>query len=156
MTLPILAIIGNIIGIGKDALDNRAKLKSLKFEQEHEIIRAQTKAIVDNIMSNTDSDNAIDLETVRNKRFTIKDEVITYTFLTPVFIATVTPFLQAYKSNEWTNLAEDIKTSYEALNALPDWYMYVLFAIIIDVLGFRSFARPFVKAWTSKINKPKI
>lgn len=155
MALPLLGIIGNLLGIGANALENRAKLKNLKATQEHEIIKAQTNAIVDNIVSNTDSDNAIDLETVRNKRFTIKDEVITYTFLTPVFIATITPFLQAYKSGVWTNLAQDIEISYKALNSLPDWYMYVLFAVIIDVLGFRSFARPFIKAWTSKINKSK-
>lgn len=150
--LDFIGIIGNILGIGGKALQNRAKLKQLKAEQEFKIIEAETNAVVDRIISNTDSDNAIDLETARNKKFTIKDEVITYTFLTPVFIATITPFLQAYKSGIWTNLAQDIEVSYEALNSLPDWYMYVLFAIIIDVLGFRSFARPFVKAWTSKIS----
>lgn len=150
--LKFIGIIGNILGIGKDALANRAKLKHLKAEQEFKIIEAQTSAVVDRITSNTDSDNAIDLETARNKRFTIKDEVITYMFLTPVFIATITPFLQAYKSNVWTNLAQDIRVSYESLNALPDWYMVVLFAIVIDVLGFRSFARPFVKAWTNKLS----
>lgn len=153
--LPFIGLIANLLGIGGKALENRAKLKNLKAEQEFKIIEAQTSALVDRITSNTDSDNAIDLETARNKRFTIKDEVITYTFLTPVFIATITPFLQAYKSGIWINLAQDIKVSYEALNALPDWYMYVLFAVIIDVLGFRSFARPFVKAWTNKITKIK-
>lgn len=147
----ILGVITNLLGIGKEALANRSKLKQLKAEQEHSIIEAQTKAVVDNIINNTISDNAIDLETARNKRFTWKDEIITYMFLTPVFIATATPFLQAYKSGIWTNLAEDIKISYESLNALPDWYMYVLFAIVIDVLGFRSFARPFIKAWSSRI-----
>ena len=152
MALPLLKIIGNLLGIGKDALANRAKLKTLKSEQEFKIIEAQTNAVVNNIIKNTDSDNAIDLQTARNKRFTLKDEVVTYMFLTPVFIATVTPFLQAYKSGIWTNLAYDIKISYENLNALPDWYMIVLFAIVIDVLGFRSFARPFVKSWTDKIS----
>lgn len=157
MALPIIGLIANLIGIGKEALGNRAKLKSLKAKQEFKIVEAQTNAVVDNIISNTDSDNAIDLETARNKRFTIKDEVVTYMFLTPVFIATITPFLQAYKSGIWTNLAQDIKVSYEALNSLPDWYMYILFAIVIDVLGFRSFARPIIKSWTDKLSgKSKI
>lgn len=150
--LQIIGIITNLLGIGKEALANKAKLKQLKVEQQFKIIEAETKAIVDRVISNTDSDNAIDLQTARNKRFTIKDEVVTYMFLTPVFIATITPFLQAYKSKVWTNLAQDIKISYENLNALPNWYMVVLFAIVIDVLGFRSFARPFVKSWTNKLS----
>lgn len=150
--LSFIGIIAELLGIGKEALSNRAKLKQLKAEQGHEIIKAQTKATVDRITSNTDSDNQIDLQTARNKRFTSKDEIVTYMFLIPVFIATITPFLQAFKSGIWTNLAEDIKISYENLNALPSWYMIVLFAIVIDVLGFRSFARPLVKSWSNRLS----
>ena len=137
----IFSIIGDILGIGKDALSNRAKLKSLKAQQEHSILEAQTKAQVNRILSNTDSDNQIDLITAQDKKHSLKDEVITYLFLVPVVIATVTPFIIAYKENNFVNLSEDIKLSYENLNELPKWYKYVLAAIIIDVLGFRSFAR---------------
>ena len=137
----IFSIIGNILGIGKDALNNRAELKRLKVQQEHSIIEAQTKAQVDRILSNTDSDNQIDLITAQDKKHSLKDEVITYLFLIPVIIATVTPFIIAYKENNFTDLSEDIRLSYENLNQLPNWYKYVLGAIIIDVLGFRSFAR---------------
>ena len=137
----ILSLIGNLLGIGKDALNNRAELKRLKVQQEHSIIEAQTKAQVDRILSNTDSDNQIDLITAQDKKHTLKDEIVTYLFLIPVIIATVTPFIIAYKENNFTDLSEDIRLSYENLNQLPNWYKYVLGAIIIDVLGFRSFAR---------------
>ena len=143
----IFSIIGDILGIGKDALSNRAKLKNLKVKQEHSIIEAQTKAQVDRILSNTDSDNQIDLITAQDKKHSLKDEVITYLFLVPVFIATVTPFIIAYKSNDFTNLSEDIKMSYENLDKLPQWYKWVLGAIVIDVLGFRSFARKIVEKY---------
>ena len=143
----IFSIIGNILGIGKDALSNRAELKKLKVKQEHSIIEAQTKAQVDRILSNTDSDNQIDLITAQDKKHSLKDEVITYLFLVPVFIATVTPFIIAYKSNDFTNLSEDIKMSYENLDKLPQWYKWVLGAIVIDVLGFRSFARKIVEKY---------
>lgn len=139
--------IKELIGIGGKALENKAKLKQLRAEQEHAIVKAQTDATVDRIMSNTESDNSIDLITARDKKYTYKDEVVTYTFLIPVFIATATPFIQAYYNSDWTNLAEDIRLSYENLNKLPDWYKYVLFAIIIDVLGFRSFARKLVERY---------
>jgi hypothetical protein len=139
--MKLLQILGNILGIGKDALNSRAELKKLKAKQEHSIIEAQTKAQVDRILSNTDSDNQIDLITAQDKKHSLKDEVVTYLFLIPVIIATATPFIIAYKENNFVNLSEDIKLSYENLNQLPKWYKYVLAAIIIDVLGFRSFAR---------------
>jgi len=140
-TMNLLQIIGNLLGIGKDALNSRAELKKLKAKQEHSIIEAQTKAQVDRILSNTDSDNQIDLVTAQNKRHTLKDEVVTYIFLVPVFIATITPFLIAFNNNEWTKLSVYVKESYQNLDQLPTWYKWVLAAIIIDVLGFRSFAR---------------
>ena len=140
----IIGIISNLLGIGKGFLENKAKIKTLKQQQDFAIIEAQTKANVDRILSNTDSDNQIDLITAQDKKHTLKDEVVTYLFLIPVIIATVTPFIIAYKENNFVNLSEDIRLSYENLNQLPDWYKYVLAAIIIDVLGFRSFARKIV------------
>ena len=140
----IWGLLGNLLGIGKDALQNKAKLKQVKQEQEFKILEAQTKANVDRILSNTDSDNQIDLITAQQKDNTFKDEVITYLFLIPVFIATITPFIIAFKENNFTNLSEDIRISYENLDKLPTWYKYVLGAIVIDVLGFRSFARKVV------------
>ena len=148
--MKLLQILGNILGIGKDALNNRAELKKLKVQQEHSIIEAQTKAQVNRILSNTDSDNQIDLITAQDKKHSLKDEVITYLFLIPVILATVTPFIIAYKENNFVNLSEDIKISYENLNQLPKWYKYVLAAIIIDVLGFRSFARRLLDKWLKK------
>lgn len=140
----IISLIGNLLGIGKEALSNRAKLKQLKQEQEFKVLEAQTKANVDRILSNTDSDNQIDLITAQQKNNTLKDEVVTYLFLIPVFIATVSPFIIAFKENNFTHLPQDIRVSYENLNQLPNWYKYVLGAIVIDVLGFRSFARKIV------------
>ena len=143
----IFNIIADLLGIGKSALENKAKLKRLKQEQDFAIIEAQTKANVDRIMSNTESDNQIDLITAQQKDKTFKDEVITYLFLIPVWIATVTPFVIAFEESNFTNLADDIRISYENLDKLPNWYKYVLGAIVIDVLGFRSFARKIVNKY---------
>ena len=140
----IIGLIGNLLGIGKSYLANKSKLKQIKLEQEFAIIEAQTKANVDRILSNTDSDNQIDLITAQDKKHSFKDEVVTYLFLTPVFIATIIPFIIAVKESNFINLSEDIRISYENLNQLPNWYKYVLGAIVIDVLGFRSFARKIV------------
>lgn len=143
----ILEVIKNIFGFGKEILLNKNKLKAAKQEQEFKIVEAQTKATVDRILSNTDSDNQIDLITAQDKKHSFKDEVITYLFLIPVFIATITPFIIAFKESDYINLSSDIRISYENLDKLPDWYKYVLGAIVIDVLGFRSFARKLVSKY---------
>ena len=143
----ILEVIKNIFGFGKEILLNKNKLKAAKQEQEFKIVEAQTKATVDRILSNTDSDNQIDLITAQDKKHSFKDEVITYLFLIPVFIATITPFIIAFKENNFINLSSDISVSYENLDKLPEWYKYVLGAIVIDVLGFRSFARNLVSKY---------
>jgi len=151
----IFSIIGNILGIGKQALENRAKQKQLEAEQKHEITKATTQANVDRIMSNTDSDNQIDLITAQNKKYTLKDEVVTYLFLIPVAVATAVPFIVAVKTDAWVDLNTLTLSSYESLDRLPTWYKYVLGAIIIDVLGFRSFARKLIDSYLSskKIGK---
>jgi len=146
----LLNIIPQALGLTEKAVMGKVKRKELLITQEHEIIKAQTNAAVDRIMSNTESDKAIYLITARDKKFTNKDEIITYTFLIPVFIATITPFIQAWTNSDWTTLAEDIQASYENLNRLPTWYKYVLGAIIIDVLGFRSFARKLIERFIDK------
>jgi hypothetical protein len=128
----ILEVIKNIFGFGKEILLNKNKLKAAKQEQEFKIVEAQTKATVDRILSNTDSDNQIDLITAQDKKHSFKDEVITYLFLIPVFIATITPFIIAFKESDYINLSSDIRISYENLDKLPDWYKYVLGAIVID------------------------
>ena len=65
----------------------------------------------------------------------------------PVVIATVTPFIIAFSTDNFMELSNDIRLSYENLDKLPTWYKYVLGAIVIDVLGFRSFARKLVEKW---------
>ena len=146
----IIPLLLNAIGIGGDLLRNRSERKNLIAKQEHEIIKATTTAEVDRIVSNTDADNNIDLITARQKSKTIKDDVIVYTFLIPVFIATASPFIIAWSNGDWLNLSQDIEMSYKNLDSLPSWYKYVLYAVIIDVLGFRSFTRKLMNTYFNK------
>lgn len=146
----ILKVVGNIFGIGKDYLNNRAKLKAAKQEQQFKIIEAETKAAVHRIETNTQSDAEIDVITARNKRYTWKDDVVTYLFLVPVFVATIVPFIIAYGDGSWADLNDHIIKSYDSLSQLPNWYPYVLAAVVTDVLGFRTFLRKIVNKWIDK------
>ena len=143
-------LIPQALGLTTIAVEGKMKRKELLITQDHEIISAQTTAAVDRIMSNTQSDNEIDLITARAKSRTWKDEVVTYTIFMPVMLATASPFIIAWGSGDWTNLSEDIKIAYQNLNELPGWYHIALFLVIIDVLGFRSFARKVVDKYVLK------
>ena len=137
----IFDIIGNLFGIGKSFVEGKQKLKQAKQDQEFKIVEAETKAIVDRITSNNEADNTIDAITARNKDRTLKDEVVSYIFLTPVVIATIVPFVIAFGDGDWSDMNKYIQESYESLDSMPDWYIYVLGAIIVDILGFRSMVR---------------
>ena len=151
--MQILGFLKELFGLGKEAIESRGKTKRLKMEQEHAIIEAETKAIVDRIQSNTQSDNEIDLITARNKRYTSKDDIITYLFLIPVVIASLEPFIRSFQNDSWISLGVYINEAYINLNSLPSWYKYILGLIVVDVLGFRSFARKVLNMYIESKNK---
>ena len=91
--MKILGLITDLLGIGGNWVKNKQEAKRLKQIQEHEIIKAETELLVSRIKSNLESDNQIDLITAQNKKHSLKDEVVTYLFLTPVFVATLSPFI---------------------------------------------------------------
>lgn len=134
----------NVIGIGKSALENRQLRKKAELNTQLKIEEARAKAQVARINSNTISDNEIDLITAQNKSKTFKDEFLTYLLLMPLVVATLEPFVRAYKTGNWDKLNHYFLETYTNLDKLPDWWMYAFFAVIIDVLGFRSFARKIV------------
>lgn len=138
-----------IIGIIKDIFQGRREIKKLEIEQKKSIIIAETKRIE----ANTIADNDIDYLTVNDKKYTYKDDILVYLFLVPVFSATVVPFIRAFNSSTFESLNKYILESYTNLNTLPIWYKYVLAAIVIDVLGFRSFTRLFVQNYSEKLIK---
>lgn len=128
----------------------RSERKARKEESRARIEEARTQAAVDRILSNTDADNNIDLITAENKRYSWKDEIVTYLFLMPVLIATAVPFITAVDEGQWKNLNSYVLESYNSLDALPTWYKWALAAVIIDALGFRSFSRKVVNKFIEK------
>jgi len=149
--MKLLSIIGNLFGIGKDYLANRARLKQAQSDQKFEITKAETGARVQRINSETEGDLTIDMITARNKKYTFKDEILTYLFLMPVVVATIVPFFQAMSvDGSWLELNIYFRDSYATLDLLPQWYKWVLGAVVVDVLGFRSFARKLVEMYINR------
>lgn len=143
-----------LIGIGKNALESKAKRKMVEAESKIKIAQAKTDAEVNRINSNTTSDNATDFEAVKQLDRTWKDEFIIILFMMPVFSAAIVPFIIAYKSGGWEQLNQYTIDSFKSLNELPQWYPYVIGLILVATFGFRSLIRKLIEAliekWASK------
>ncbi len=149
-----LGLIGNLLGIGKGALERRSALKKAKLDSDLKVIEARANAQVTRINSNTVSDNQLDLMAKEQQATSYKDEVVSFIFLMPLVVATVNPFLVAYKTSNWIGLTEQFVKSYDSLNKFPTWYIVGVVLVVIDILGFRSFLRKAFTAWLDrKISK---
>ena len=149
-----LGLIGNLLGIGKGALERRSALKKAKLDSDLKVIEARANAQVTRINSNTVSDNQLDLMAKEQQATSYKDEVVSFIFLMPLVVATVNPFLVAYKTSNWVGLTEQFVKSYDSLNNFPTWYIVGVVLVVIDILGFRSFLRKAFTAWLDrKISK---
>jgi hypothetical protein len=149
-----LGLIGNLLGIGKGALERRSALKKAKLNSDLKVIEARANAQVTRINSNTVSDNQLDLMAKEQQATSYKDEVVSFIFLMPLVVATVNPFLVAYKTSNWVGLTEQFVKSYDSLNKFPTWYIVGVVLVVIDILGFRSFLRKAFTAWLDrKISK---
>jgi hypothetical protein len=145
-----LGLIGNLLGIGKGALERRSALKKAKLDSDLKVIEARANAQVTRINSNTVSDNQLDLMAKEQQSTSYKDEVVSFIFLMPLVVATINPFLVAYKTSDWLNLTQSFVESYDALNSFPTWYIVGVVLVVIDILGFRSFLRKAFTAWLDK------
>jgi len=142
-----LKLVGNLLGIGAGALERKSKLKELKAQNAQQILMAETKSKVKVIeaqtqrtISNDEADNRMDWEGQKQKSKSWKDDVLTYLILSPFASAVITPYIKAYKSQDWTQLVPDTSESFETLAKMPEFYMWALLLVIVDVLAFRRIA----------------
>ena len=146
-----LKLVGNLLGIGAGALERRSALKKAKLESDLRVIEARANAQVNRINSNTVSDNQLDLMAKEQQAKSYKDEVVSFIFLMPLVVATITPFIITYKTGDWAQLTEQFVKSYESLDKFPTWYIVGVVLVVIDILGFRSFLRKAFTAWLDKV-----
>jgi len=148
--MDLLKLIGNLLGIGKTALNNRAKLKQAKVESVIKIEQAKTNATVNRINSNSISDNQMDAISKEQQSNSFKDELVSIIFLTPMIVATLVPLLVCYKTGDWLSLMDEYVKAYKSLGELPVWVTGGIALVVIDILGFRSFLRKAFTLWLDK------
>lgn len=127
MGLTILTtLIGKLFGLGKDWVEAKYKQETAKVENKIALEKAKTQAKITIAQKDADASNNVDLMTIRNQRHTWTDEYIKVVFTLP-FILMFLPWTQEY-----------VASGFEAFKTYtPDWYKYVIYAIVVSELGMR-------------------
>lgn len=119
-------ILGKLFGMGETWVEAKTKQATLKVENKIAIEGATTQAAITIKQKDADATNDIDLISIKNQRFTWTDEYIKVLFTLP-FILMFFPYTQEY-----------VVEGFKAFQLYtPDWYQYVIYAIVISELGMR-------------------
>ncbi|MGD8172609.1 hypothetical protein ACQEXU_13175 [Vibrio sp. TRT 21S02] len=132
----MIGAIANLITGGIDAYKQHGKNKAEALKRKDEIEQAKHQAKVKRLASG--EEKAADLDELSIKDRGWKDEFI----LLAVFIPLVLSF--------FPNYAPTVAAGFEALQAIPDYYWYVVAAVVIDTLGMRAMLRYLLEFFSHK------
>ena len=119
-------ILGKLFGMGATWVEAKQERETAKVKNKIALDEAKTNAKIVVKQKDADATNNIDLIAVKNQRFTWTDEYIKVVFTLP-FILMFFPWTQPY-------VIEGFKAFDEHT---PDWFQYILYAIVIAELGMR-------------------
>lgn len=122
----ITMAVGKLFGAGETWVEAKSKQATAKVESKIALNQATTNAAITVKQKDADATNDIDLISVKNQRFTWTDEYIKVIFTLP-FILMFLPWTQEY-----------VISGFEAFTtSTPEWYKYVIYAIVVSELGMR-------------------
>ncbi|MCG9753219.1 hypothetical protein L1D54_22525 [Vibrio brasiliensis] len=132
-------MIGSILNLvtgGIDAYKQHGKNKAEALKRQDEIAQAKHTAKVKRLANG--EEKAADLDELSIKDRGWKDEFI----LLVVFVPLMLSFLPDY--------APTVAAGFEALQSIPDYYWYVVAAVVIDTLGMRAMLRYLLEFFSHK------
>ncbi len=132
----MIGAIANLITGGIDAYKQHGINKAAELKRKDEIEQAKHEAKVNRLAKG--EEKAADLDELSIKDRGWKDEFI----LLVVFIPLLLSFLPDY--------AQTVAAGFEALQAIPDYYWYVVAAVVIDTLGMRAMLRYLLEFFSHK------
>ena len=133
-----LAIVGNLFGIGKDALVGWQDRKKIKLEQDLRVETAKVEATIDRIKSGDDHAAGLDMESVKQRGW--KDEYLLLLTTTPLLLLFVGPLIGV-------DFQTPVKDGFIALKETPEYYWYALAIVYVDTFGFRRMLRVAFENW---------
>lgn len=123
--LPVVGeLLGGVLGIGRDYLENKRKLKKAEVESKLRInevkVRSQEQVIVEGQKADIAWENTSLLQSGW------KDEFWTIVLSIPMIMCFI------------PGLVDYVRAGFEALETTPVWYRYVLGIAIGSAFGFRK------------------
>lgn len=132
----MIGAIANLITGGIDAYKQHGINKANALKRKDEMEQERHNAKVQRLQSGEEKAATLDELSIKERGF--KDEFIMFV----VFIPLVLSFLPDY--------AGYVAAGFEALKNVPDYYWYVVFAVVIDTLGMRSMVRYLLEFFSHK------
>ena len=127
--------IGNAIDAVAAPVKEWQKRKTLKVEHEFELEKIKHQAALERAQRGEIQDFTLDQIAMKNMEKSWKDELILIIFLTPVVMA-------------FAGYEEVVERGFQAIEKMPDWYMWLLIGMIVVIYGMRGL---FMKFASSKI-----
>lgn len=132
----MIGAIANLITGGLDAYKQHGINKANQLKRQDEMEQAKHDSNVKRLQSG--EEKAADLDMVSIKERGLKDEFI----MLIVFIPLILSFFPDYAST--------VKAGFEALQNVPEYYWYIVAAVVIDTFGFRSMVRYLLEFFSHK------
>ena len=120
MPFPAIPIISGLVKLGQGWFSHKKAKTEAKRDVELKHIAAS---------ADVDKASATDMNT------SLKDEYLTFIFSVPLIVV--------FYASVWGNPEdiERVKSAFEALQALPEWYLYSVLGIVIGTFGLRGLAK---------------
>lgn len=144
--LPILdKIFGGVTSYFSDKQKHAQKLEEKKADLEV----AKISAEISRVDKQQDSDNYIDRITISERGW--KDDIITYTLVSPFIILMFNPLLALIFNYDPVVITEAMKAGFTAMEDIPEPLWYGLLIVMSDVFGLRSFLRTVFTGLADKV-----
>ena len=144
--LPILdKLFGGITTYFSDKQKHKQRLEEKKADLEV----AKVSSEISRVEKQQDSDNSIDRMTIQERGW--KDDIITYTLVSPFIILMFNPLLSLLFSYDPVVVTQAMSDGFNAMNNIPEPLWYGLLIVFSDVYGLRTFMRTVFASIAGKV-----
>lgn len=126
MPFPVIPVISGVVDVVKGYIGHKKAKTEAKREVELKRIHAE---------ANLDSVSASDMST------SWKDEYLTILFTIPMVVIFYAAVWGDPGTDETPSTIEQVKLAFSEMSALPEWYQFCVYGIVIGTFGLRTLAK---------------
>tara|TARA_R100000700_G_C3127457_1_gene114006 strand:+ start:249 stop:626 length:378 start_codon:yes stop_codon:yes gene_type:complete len=118
----MLQFLTPLLNLGSTLVESQIE----KQKNKSEIAKAEAKAKSDILKTAATHDSKWELIMAESTKSSIRDEIATIVVLLPVCLVFI------------PGMEEIVKNGFDRLNELPEWYQYLVIAVILSALGLKG------------------